>query len=207
MAAPDLSRTAESVYDALRPFQRDDEAEGYRLAEYLQALALLVDEPADLARDADDGTPGWAGLFNPQAVPARYLRYLAMFPGVELPRAMSEAEQRARISSTDGQRRGTVAAMVEAARANLTGSQTIIVTERHGGSRWRLAFATFAAETPDAAAVVAAIGSQKPAGYKFTHTVIDAATFDVLRDTHTDFNDVTGTFASFDEIRTNPAKQ
>jgi hypothetical protein len=207
VSLPELTPTAEDVYDALHPLAKEDEAHGYALAHFLSALALMFDEAADLARDDEDGRPGWAGLFFTDTVPARYLPYVAMFGGVAIPANLPEDAQRLRVRETDGKNRGTTAAMAGAARTTLTGTRTVYVTERHGGSRWRIAFATLASETPDPAATLRALKAQKPGGYKITHTVVTASDFQTLRDTHSDFADVRSTFSDYAEVATNPAKQ
>lgn len=206
MAAPTLTTTAERLYDDVAPLAYDDEAQGYALALYLQALATMLDEVADLSRDSEEGRPGWSQLFDLDTVDAKFLPYVGQFIGVTVPPELSAEAQRARIRSTDGFRRGTPAAIIGAAQQHLTGTQKVYLTERHA-SAYRLTVATLTSETPDPDAVVRALAEQKPAGLILTHSVIPGGDFDTLRDTHSDFADVTATFANFDELRADPAMQ
>lgn len=208
MAAPTLSRTAQRLYDALAPLAADDARHGYALAHYCAALAKLFDQVADVSRDDEDtGAPGWTVIFDPDEAPVEWLPWMAQFIGVNLPDWLPEADKRARIKAADGFRRGTVGAMVAAARAFLTGTRTVFLFERHGGSAYRLAVSTLASETPDPARVEQALVEQKPAGIVLTHNVVTGGDFNALRDTHSDFADVAATFANFDAVRDNPAQQ
>lgn len=147
MAQPPLSTTAQRLYDAVAPMAYDDEANGWALALFCQAMALTLDEAADLSRDEDDGSPGYSGLFDADTIPAKLLPWLGQLIGVAVPTDQPEAVQRARIKSTDGFQRGTPGAIIGAAQAHLTGTQTVYLIERHG-SAYRLTVSTLQSETP-----------------------------------------------------------
>lgn len=207
MSAPALSATGQRLYDELEPLARDSDAGlSYPLARFCDALALLLDEVADLSRDGDDEAPGWTSIFDPDGAPAAWLPWMAQLVGVQFSPSLPEADRRARIKATDGFKRGTPAALVAAAQATLTGTKKVYLTERHG-SAYRLTVATLASETLDPSATLAALMEQKPAGLVLTHAVVTGGTYGDLASTHTDYADVKATFASFDEVRTNPLKQ
>src|SRR5437764_7240325 len=117
----------------------------------------------DLVRDTLDG-PGWSALVDLDRCPDVALPWLAQLVGVRLLPGSTPDEQRARIASTDGFRRGTRDAMIAAARATLTGAGTVILRERDGDPvaepidyAYRLTAITYADETPDASATEQAL--------------------------------------------------
>jgi hypothetical protein len=118
---PPLSKTGTRLYDSVEPLTRDDEANGWPLAYYSNAFAAMLDPVLTLVSEQDDGTPGYAWLFNPDTAPAGWLPYLEFFAGVTPYPAVDEAGRRLRIKETDGRRRGTPRAIKGAARQFLTG--------------------------------------------------------------------------------------
>lgn len=207
MAQPTLSQTAQRLYDAMAPLAWDDEAQGWALAHFCQALALSLDEVADMVEDDDvNDRPGYAGLFDIDTVAEKYLPYIAQFIGVDIPGQLTDTQKRIRIKETAGWKRGTVDAIKGAARQYLTGTGTVYVVERHG-SAYKITVTTLTSETPDVAATTAAIQAQIPAGLVFTHSVVSPSTFAILRDTHASFDAVKTMFVNFAEIAVNPSKQ
>jgi hypothetical protein len=211
MAQPTLSHTGQRLYDALAPLATEDEAHGWPLAHYCNALARQLDQVADLSRDVGDA-PGWAVLMDPDATPAEMLPWLAQLIGVTIPDGLTEAEARVRVKQTDGFRRGTPEALKGAARQYLIGpdgtpeTATVHLIERHGG-RWKITVTTLADETPDAGRVLAACMEQKAAGLVLTHSVIPGGDWQTLRDTHPDWADVAATFTDYQAAREDPAQQ
>jgi hypothetical protein len=138
----------------------------------------------------------------------RYLRWLGQLRGVRVDPALPEDAQRHEVRSVGGTRRGTPDAIRAAVRAHLTGSKTVYLSER-AGSAWQLRVATLTSETPSPSLVDALLKGPRvvPGGIVVTYETVDGGDFDTLRDTHSDFADVTATFATFDELRDNPAQQ
>lgn len=212
MARPAVGTLAEEVYERLEPVTHEEEQLDWPLLALLGALLDRAQEVADLARESDDG-PGWSSIVDPDRAPAAWLPWLAQLVGVEIPptgtpeaSGLDEAAQRLRIKETDGQNRGTVAAIKGAARQYLTGDRTAYLTERHG-SAYALAVATLEAETPSPLLVEAALLEQKPAGLVLVYDVIPAGgDYDALSSTHTDYADVTATYVDYHEILTDPTK-
>lgn len=207
MASPTLTRAGGRIYEALSPLATLDPENGWHLAHYVSALARMIDRPADWGGDQEDGTPGWALLFDPDTAPEEALEWLAQFVGVTLPPHLTAAQKRERIKSTDGFRRGSAAAMRAAPLPYLTGNKIVYMSERWGGDPYHVRVATITEETPDPLSVANALLEQKPAGVVLTYQVVDATDFDALRDTHVDFDDVALTFVDFNEVRENPTKQ
>jgi hypothetical protein len=107
--------------------------------------------------------------------PLWVLPWLANLVGVVWHGAPTE-DLRALILDRPAFRRGTTAAIVEAARATLTGSRYVFVVERDT-SPWRLTVVTLSSETPDAAETYRQMLRQKPFGIVLTHTVAAGKTW------------------------------
>lgn len=209
MARPVVTASAEDLYSRLGPWHRQAEEIGsatdrWDLLELCESIMGRLQEVQDIVRDSDDG-PGWSNVLDVDRAPSGWLAWLAQFDGTRLEAGLDDDSQRARIKSTDGFKRGTPGAIVGAAQQYLTGTKTVFLIERHG-SPWRLTVATMAGETPDPSAVERAVLAQKPVGIVLSVTIVAGGDFNTLRDTHTDFNDVTATFVNMAEIRVNPIK-
>src|SRR5689334_18292457 len=129
MSEPTLTHTGQRLYDAVAPLATEDEANGWALAHLCAAFASMIDELADITRDGEDGTPGWAPLFDLETVDPKWLPWLAQFVGVQLPENLSVDAQILRIRSTDGFRRGTPDAIKGAAQQHLTGTKKVYLEE------------------------------------------------------------------------------
>lgn len=147
-------------------------------------------------------SPGWSVLLDLERIDPKGLGWLAQLVGVQLDPNLADAEQRDRIGSTDGFRRGTPGALDGAARQYLTGTKTVVIRERYGGA-WKLNIVSFDSETPDPDRVLAAILSQKPAGITLDYNVLPGQDFQSLLDDHDDFQDVLDTYADLDDVRLN----
>jgi len=199
----------QQLYDALYPLAYDDANQGYDLFIYCGALARMCDQIETYARDTDDGKPGWSILLDVDRCPTEALGWLAQFVGVKLNPVLSDADQRARIRSTDGFKRGTIGAMVGAAQQFLTGSKTVYVKERDSsvssvlGGAYGLTILTLASETPDSAAVLAALQSQKPAGVILAYNTVTGMTWQLVNTTYASWNAVKTAFVTWNGVRNN----
>lgn len=171
MAQPLLGELAQDAYDQIKIAQPEDELLGWPLANYIGALSDILFQPIDdLAKDGENGEPGWSIVLDLDRIPDEGLPYIAQFIGVEFPSALTPAQMRERIETTDGWNRGTKDSIVGALQPYLTGSQTVIFRERRT-SAYTLEVVTYASETPDSAAALAAMMAQKPAGIVLTYNV------------------------------------
>jgi hypothetical protein len=134
-------------------------------------------EPLDEIVHGDEAGdhPPFALAVHAEHAPLWILPWLANLVGVVWHGAPTE-DLRALILDRPAFRRGTTAAIVEAARATLTGSQYVFVVERDT-SPWRLTVVTLASETPDAAETYRQMLRQKPFGLVLTHTVAAGKTW------------------------------
>lgn len=192
-----------SAYDSLladfEPYLVDDDGS---LATFLEAMALGFEPIDQVVRDTDAG-PGWSQILDPNRAPAWALTWLAQLVGIQLPAGTPEATARNLIRTPAGWRRGSVGAIQDAVRPLLTGSQTVIVLERTGGAwagadnPYHFSVVTYTSETPDTAAVVAAVNAQKPAGLVVSVTTTTPHTWLTLQAHYADWNAVKAAFATW----------
>jgi hypothetical protein len=117
VAAPaSFTPSAERLLDSLGPLDAEPEANDYALQHFVSALAVGWDTVAEIIRDRDDGSPGFAVLFDPDECPADFLEWASQFVGVVMLPGLSEEQQRLRIKETGGAKRGTPSAIEGAAR-------------------------------------------------------------------------------------------
>lgn len=123
-------------------------------------------------------SPGYSVFLDIDRCPAIALPWLAQFKGVVIPDGLTVQEQRNWVRTAEGQRRGTVDALVAAAKRHLTGTKTVRVLERVGGNAYALTVITRTSETPDPATTLADIVAAKRIGILLTHVVSDAPIVD-----------------------------
>jgi len=160
---------AARLYVALAPLAGQDPPNGWSLLILCNAVGAMFQLVDDFVRDSPDG-PGWSALMDVNRSPAIALPWLGQLAGVRLPPGQTEAQQRERIRSTGGFRRGTVEAIIAAAQATLTGTQTVGIQERLGGDPYALKVTTYAPETPDTVATYNALIAAKPGGLLLTYS-------------------------------------
>jgi hypothetical protein len=179
----------EDLYATLEPLADQDAALGYPLLTYCGAIAAMFDQIELYARDQDDGTPGWAILFDPDTAPKEALYWLAQFVGATIDDTMVEADQRSTISLQAFQR-GTVDALRAAIKRRLTGGKNVWITERDAGDAYALRIRTLASETPDSNLVQRIINEQyKPAGLVLNYATTTVS-YDLVRAAFADYNAV-----------------
>src|SRR3954471_4082795 len=100
------------LYEQVQPLAYDDANQNYALFKYTGAMSEPFDQIDGYARDTDDGKPGWAILLDADLCPVEALPWLAQFVGVSGLAGLTEQQQRDRIKSTDGFKRGTIQAMI-----------------------------------------------------------------------------------------------
>lgn len=166
---PDASPAAAELYEALGPaFTANDPTNDYLALKVCMALtagqidrlhSYLVDDVLD--RDQ------WAPVFNPLTAPAEALPYLAQFSGAILQPEMDAAAQREAIQAPEAFGRGRPASIISAIKRRLTGTQTVLLTERYVDNPWWIRVETLAEETPDPDGIVAYLETfQKPIGIR-----------------------------------------
>jgi hypothetical protein len=200
---PTVEDITDDFYEDLGPWQRADTmGELWDLLEFCDAPVGLLQGLEEVIRDTDDGV-GWSPILDVDRAPSDWLPWLAQLAGARLEPGLSDVNQRARIKSTDGFKRGSPGAIVGAAQQYLTGTKTVYLVERHG-SAYRLTVTTLASETPDLAAVQRAVADQKPAGIVLFVTTTIGGDYDALRNTHASYNNVKAIFLTYNAVAADP---
>lgn len=203
---PVVSPITEDAYASMGPWARRDTADArWDVLILVESWGQQLQIVEDIVRDTDDG-PGYSILLDADRTPEEWIPWGMQFNGVRPRDGLAVEEQRARWKSTDGFSRGTPGAIVGAAQQYLTGTKTVYLVERHG-SRYRYTVTTIDTETPDTAAVYAALLEQKPYGFVMNHAMTTGVNYNALRDTHSDYNEVKATFSTYAEVLSNPTKQ
>lgn len=192
---------ADMIREQTRPWAENDPS-GHYLA-LAEGIAAMFQPIADLVSDSDEG-PGWSPLLDINRVAVGNLGYLAQFIGKDLLPGLSDADQRARIRSTDGQDRGRPEALVGAAQQFLTGSKRVVLRERFGDNAWHVQLVTRVDETPDPAAVERAVMAQKPGGIIMHFAVSDGADWETIRLTFGSWSAVRDEFDNWQAVRDEP---
>jgi len=187
---------AETLYVALAPLARQDPDYDWSLLILCNAIGAMYQLLDDLERDTPEG-PGWSPLVDLNRCPDDALPWLAQFVGVRLLPDTTPAEQRARILATDGWRRGTREAIESATAATLTGTKSVVVRERDGGDAYALRVQTLVRETPDSAATLSAILSQKPAGIVLTYQTLTGQDYQTVKTTNANYTAVKTKYATY----------
>lgn len=203
------SVAADAVY-GMAPLLAEDERHDYAGTKLVAAPANLIQEVDDLARDQDDGTPGWGHVVDLDRAPLSALDWLAQMAGVDtrlLVQQPGETEvsfadrKRAMARDVAARKRGTPAAMKGAALPTLTGAKILFFYERHQTHAYRLLVMSYASQTPDPGLTEQTLRSQKPAGIVLTYLVITGQTYQQLRDNHTDYTAVDTEYNNYDAAR------
>lgn len=206
MTQPAVSFTAQKLYDRLAPLAYADEQNGWGLLYLCAAIAAMFDDTADLFRDGDDGRPGWTKLGDPDLCPDRWVDWSATnIFGVEFEAGLTFEQKRLKWKDAPGTKLGRPGVVKGAVAPYLTGTRTVILTERIGGDYRVYKVATLLSETPDQDAVLAALKLEKPGGYRFTYTAITGGDYDTLAATHADYAELAADFTDYLDMAADPA--
>lgn len=163
--------TTDRLYEALGPGITHGDDGSLRL--WLDGPGSLLGEVDEMVREDERGI-GWAREFDPART--HNPRWLAQFVGVAAPQMADDDEVRALIVARPAFRRGTPQSLIEAVAVTLTGTRTVLLTERDGGA-YLLTVTTYDEETPDPAATEAAARAAKPAGLLLTYTTVPLVSY------------------------------
>ena len=199
-AMPTLGGFGKELYRHLLPIVRHDVDYDWAAAKFVAAVSEPFEMVYMLARDDDLGRPGWAILMDPDRIPIQFLPWLAQMVGVRLRDGLGESQQRERVRRTDGWERGTPGAIAAAAKQYLTGNRTVLLRERANGDAYQLTVITHTSETPNAAAVLAALNEQKPAGILLTHLVYSGNDWYHVVDNYATWNAVIGAYLTWTDL-------
>lgn len=160
---PKSSPSGEYLYDRCLPLFIDDEDFGFfgvHLCDAIMAMAQGMDR---IILDTDLN-PGWTSIADPNTTPEPWIPWTAQLLGVVIPPGLTSAESRELIVLHPAQNRGTLTALKRAIEATLTGKKVVHIIERPSGQAYHIQFTTVTGETPDEAASLRALLSEKPGG-------------------------------------------
>jgi hypothetical protein len=198
---------ADALYTALAPLARQDASYGWALLILCNALGTMFQTLEEYVRDSPAG-PGWSALLDLDRCPPEALGWLGQFVGVRLLPDSTVDEQRARIASTDGFKRGTRAALVGAAAATLTGDKTVVFRERDHDPADTPAYAyyltviTYTSETPDPTATLNALLAQKPGGIVLSYRTAAGQDYTSLAAAYASYAAVTAAYPDYAAVHT-----
>ena len=171
---PPLSPWGERLRERTEPLAPDDAEHGYAHAHLAEALAKIFERVGPIY-DPEEGEPG-GPLVDVDQCPDWALGWLAQLVGVALPPGATIEQSRALIRDVAGWKRGSRDALRAAAGAFLTGNKTVYFRERDASSPdppYTLEVVTRIGETPDPAAVEAALLRQKPGGIVLNYRTVE----------------------------------
>lgn len=209
---PPLKSFAFDLYDRLTPIAGQDGSLDWALANYCGGIGEMFQVVEDYSRDQLDGNgrnaPGWSQLLDPDRCPSECLPWLGQFVGVVVNTSLSDAAQRDQIRNASGWKRGSVGAIVAAAQAQLTGTKSVTIVERDSTAcaaqpAYGLSVYTRVGETPNSAAVLAAIKAQKPGGIILRYVVEPDVTYQDLFSTYATYDAVYSSFKTYQGVYTN----
>jgi hypothetical protein len=158
----------------MTPVAYDDENQNWSLLIFLGALGQMFQQADTLAHNP--GGP-WTGMLDIDQIPDEGLPWLGQFIGVRVNMSLSTDEQRQQIRDHEGWNRGRPEAIIKAVQRFLSGSMTVIITERDTGP-YHFNVLTYATETP--------------AGFTYDDIYSDFSTYE-------DFYDAYGSYGAYYE--------
>lgn len=123
--------------------------------------------------DDADYQPGWGVLFDVDAVPLQFLPFLAQLVGVPAAAlaGLGDADARSVVRQEQGQQRGTLAAVIAAAKRFLSATQSTAILERVAADGSADAYHFLVVVRPeeivDERALVDAVNAVKPGGLQW----------------------------------------
>lgn len=201
-----MSRVANRVYEKLAPFAIQDSENGFALRKLTTGLAKMFDPIDEIASDQENGTIGYAILFQPFTIARKWLTWVAQFVGTNLTKAPDEQHEREWIAHPLGWERCGPSALRKAIQATLTGSKTVFITPGSLGEPFNLLVTTYESETPNTKATEEAALEQTPAWDVLTLRVVKGGTYAILAASHATYELMSKAHASYQNIREEPSK-
>jgi hypothetical protein len=174
-----------------------DGAAGWYLAGLVDAKAAMWDDLEHVAREDDNGRPGWAVAADPATCRRSFLPWAAQLYGMSVPvedvaPGVPETvvnAHRQRVIDRPAAAYGTTASIVAAALSVMTGPRVHPVERRDPATSpddapWNLTLVVHPGDVPDEAALQQAVDRAKPA-WVIVHIVLTAVR--TLRDVNDEY--------------------
>lgn len=186
---PEPTATASTVVTALGDLiwsylpQYVKDADDGTLRAFVDALAVPVTAATSVAQDASVTADEYVTPFS-------RIGWLAAMAGIDLS-TVPDSRKRAIVADSSWRNRGSLDALKKRVGETLTGAKSVEVTCPYLGDENRIAVTTYASQTPDPSATVAAINAEVPAwmrativtnaaGQSYANMAADYATYSVM---------------------------
>jgi hypothetical protein len=200
---PITTEVGADLYAGIQPLTYADEALGWPLAHYCDALGVILEETAKLVRADGEGNDGWSAFADPKRCPSSYLYTLAQWAGIRYARRMSEADLRPLIGPhAPGLWRGTREALIATIARYQTPGASVYFEERADGDPYKLRIHTYASETLDEAAIQKELLGHVPAGLILDYRIQTGMSYAVLRGMVVSYAEMRSRFATYEAVRT-----
>lgn len=216
MAFPTLTALGDRFYQQFSHLEVGDpengvtpDQAGYPWAWFCAALAAPLDALYDLFALSDQP---WDLVFDLDNVPAWVLPWLSNFTGADPSQDYGPEGNRITQQQTGNAQRGSAEALAGAVR-QLPGMATarVVIRERFNpdtndtNAPYDFQVVTYAAETPDADAVLRVLKTQKVGGYRLHYTIVDGWVIQEMLDSQPTIQDLLDSQATITDLLTNGA--
>ena len=200
-----LTKLAARLRERALPLGEGEETRGYA---YSMLCEALLNAGVELADGFDPDEPHYpVGVLMTYNAPAYALPWAAQIVGVKLGPGLSEQQSRDLMRDAPNWRSGTTDTMEAAAGLYLTGSKTVYFRERDDSGTdppYTLEVVTHTDETPNPAATLAALLSQKPAGIVLISRTVTGWDYQELTTTGPDpYSTLKTTFPTYNDLAYN----
>lgn len=194
----------QDVLDSLAPMLYAESQTGNALTAYIGGLCSVFELVEEWASDTSEHI-GWSLILDVDRCPNEALPWLAQIVGLTLPPGLIPADQRQQIKDVANWKRGTLNAIKAAPAPYLIGNKTVIVRERYNGTTqdapYYIEVITYQAETPNPAAVEAAIRAQKAAGVILTYVNAIGQDWQSVKDHYATWQDVKNHYPTWADVK------
>lgn len=204
--------TADRLYGQLAPtFFQTDEEQGNAGLGFMSALGAVFDPVVQVVQPVGEKPP-FAILFCPEECPTEWLPWVGQCVGIQpseietLIASGQEVLARQWLSHPINYNRGKVSAQELAAKATLTGSQTLYFYPRYGGEAFVTKVATLSSQTPNPTATKEAILSQMAAWETLIYETVSGGTLAILEASHAKLSEVEAAHTSVADLELHPEK-
>jgi hypothetical protein len=179
---------AQAVYAQLLPLQTLD------LLHYIGAIGDESLQILDSLVHSDGGDDAWAPMVDLERTPDAFLEWLGQFIGYRMSIPLTPNGLRQALRDKGNWGRGTPEFLANSIKTFLTGTQTVIITERDT-SPYHVTVQTYASETPGSTTVINnVLQANKPAGLVLSYSTIGGTptteTYLILYNTGDSYSDV-----------------
>lgn len=173
----------------------------YAFGNLCEAIMHMYADLASLV-DPEEDVP-WVPLFDIDQCPEFALPWLAQVVGVVLPASVTGEAARDYIRDLSFEQVGKPDTIIKVIQAQLVGNKSVQIYERTGGNAYALEIVTATSDTPDVAAVQAAIAATVPAGIIVTYQSVAGWIYQAMITEGGLYSTLATTFTSYKNLTNN----